>query len=346
MTTEIFVGLDSGGTRTNVAILIVESSEKSTWKRYEASDSLSGALEPARIPQVLGHVLAPLAMHLEDRALVDAPTYIWISAAGYSPWTRDEFTTAMCDVGPTLGAQVIAMGAANDAVSMLLGSGADGVIVAGTGSSVIVRAHHGELYQAGGHEWVASDYGAGFWIGLEAIRRAFRDFEAGTDSVLLQRLRQTYGVRAHDDKGLIAKMRDLAIADPNMKKEIGKFAASVCGAAERGDADSQNLVKAAAEDLADVTAVSLRRRFSYDELAAGLTLVQNGSLLNNPFYQTAFESQVEMRMRSGFEKKISIKWKRTLTVDSACVDLAQQLKKPLKKIVTIATEFRPSIVNF
>ena len=51
-----------------------------------------------------------------------------------------------------------------------------------------------------------SDYGGGFWIGLKAIRQAYRDYESGVDSVLLQRLRQVYGIRPDDHHGLIAKL--------------------------------------------------------------------------------------------------------------------------------------------
>lgn len=338
----VFVGVDSGGTRTNVEVVVRNESGQERRSTYEAGESLSGALDPVLIPKVLGRLLAPLAMHLDEMSSDDLPTYVWVSAAGYTPWTRDEFNTAILEVGPTLSGQVIAVGTANDAVSLLLGSGAQGIVIAGTGSSVIVRSSDGAMHQAGGHEWVACDYGSGFWIGLDAIRRAFRDFEAGTESVLLQRLREAYGVRASDHRGLIAKMRDLAIADPNMKAEIARFTVSVCGAAERGDLASQNLVKGAAEDLADVMAIAIRRRLTTDELAGGIRLVECGSLLNNPFYRSAFESQIDMRLRSGLEKPVAISWDRALTGSGACVALARRLTEPHLDIMRLPVEFRPS----
>lgn len=346
MNAGVFVGVDSGGTRTNVEVVVQEGDGRKHTSTYEAGESLSGALDPELIPRVLGRVLAPLAMHLDDLTGEDLPTYVWVSAAGYTPWTRDEFNTAILEVGPTLPGQVVAIGAANDAVSILLGSDADGIVIAGTGSSVIVRAADGTMYQAGGHEWVACDYGSGFWIGLDAIRRAFRDYEAGTESVLLHRLREAYGIRANDNKGLIAKMRDLAIADPDMKGEIARFTASVCGAAERGDLASQNLVKSAAEDLADVAAVAVRRRFSADELADGIRLVECGSLLNNQFYRSAFESQIEMRLRSGFDTTVAISWDRAPTGSRSCVVMAHRLNQPHLAIMRLPVEFRPSIIQF
>ena len=346
MTAGVYVGVDSGGTRTNVEIVIESEDGQCRRTTYESGDSLSGALEYGLIPKVLGRVLAPLSVHIDELTNEDVPTYVWISAAGYTPWTREEFNTAIFEVGPALHGQIVAIGAANDAVSLLLGSGADGIIIAGTGSSVIVRPSDGTMYQAGGHEWVACDYGSGFWIALDAIRRAFRDYESGTESVLLHRLRESYGIRGNDHRALISKMRDLAVADPNMKGEIARFTASVCGAAERGDLSSQNLVKAAAEDLADVASVAVRRRFTADELSQGIRLVECGSLLNNVFYRSAFEAQIEMRLRSGFEKQVAITWDRALTGSASCVSLARRLTAPHLDIIRLPVEFRPSVIQF
>lgn len=345
MTAGVFVGVDSGGTRTNVEIVVEDARGDKRSSSYEVGESLSGALSPSLIPQVLGRILAPLHLRLEDLAADDLPVFIWISAAGYSPWTRDDFTVALQDLGPTtLGGAIQSIGVANDAVSLLLGSRADGIVIAGTGSSVIVRSPEGQLHQAGGHEWVACDYGSGFWIGLKAIRRAYQDYEAGNDSVLLQRLRQVYGIRTDDNRGLIAKLRDLAIADPNMKKEIARFTASVCDAAERGDREAQNIVKGEAEELADVTAGLLRRQFAMDELTRGLGVVQCGSLLGNTMYRTSFEGQIELRLRSGIEQRVTISWQRVTTGGAACVRLAKDLPESPTDLLRLDIAFRPTIV--
>ena len=110
-----------------------------------------------------------------------------------------------------------------------------------------------------------------------------------------------------------------------MKKEIARFTASVCAAAERGDVSSQNIVKDESEDLADVTAGILRRQFSMDELVAGLGLVECGSLLGNTLYRASFEAQIELRLRSGVEQKVAISWRRVTTGGAACIRLAKDL---------------------
>lgn len=341
---KVFIGVDSGGTRTNVLISDSDSAEDHS---YEVAESLSGSLSPSEYVRTLRQILAPAEAHLQLGGSSAHNIVIFISAAGFAPSVREDFLDTLNDVIPAMmeGA-VSAVGVANDAPSLLLGHEADGVIIAGTGSSVLVRSRDEKFYQIGGHEWVVSDYGSGFWIGLRAIRRAYRDHEEDVKSVLLQRLTQVYGLRPEDERRLIAKLRDLAIADENMKPEIARFASAVCSAAERGDQPAQDIVKAEAEDLADVLAGALRRRFSHDELAVGLHLIQCGGLLSNEFYRVAFESQVEMRLRSGFDHPAHLSWARMNTGTAAAVNLARALDDDEHDLMRVETGFRPLIVRF
>jgi N-acetylglucosamine kinase-like BadF-type ATPase len=289
-------------------------------------------------------MMAPLARRLEDLGASSSDIYLWISAAGYTEWTRNDLIRAMEEALPAIGA-VRAMGCANDGISVLLGSRADGIVIAGTGSTVIVRSKAGELVQAGGHEWVACDDGSGFWIGLSAIRAAYRDFASGMDSVLLQRFRQVYGIRNDDGRAFIAKLRDLAIADSNMKKEIARLAASVCDAAVRGDPAAQDIVKKHSEELADVCASLVRRQFSGSDLAAGVAIIEVGGLLSNELYRSRFEAQLELRLRSGLDERAVVTWHRAVTATSACIQLARDLKEGNTGFLKLELAFRPAVVR-
>lgn len=348
VTPGIFVGVDSGGTRTNVHIAEIPEDESAAARTssYEVSEALSGALASNLIPMTLRKIFAPLETRIGALATTRLPVYVWICAAGFSPWSRDSYLVALNELAPTiLGGRIGCVGVGNDAVSLLLGSRADGIIIAGTGSSVIVRSRDGHLYQAGGHEWVACDSGSGFWIGLRAIREAYRDFENGHESVLLQRLRQAYDIKSEDDRGLIEKLRDLAIGDKDLKREIASFAAAVCAAAERGDESAQDIVKLEAEDLADVTAGSLRRRFQRSELTSRLRMVQCGSLLGNAFYRTAFETQLGMRLMAGSEGQADFDWHRVITGGDSAVRLAQDLALDAEAHLRLDAAFRPAILR-
>jgi N-acetylglucosamine kinase-like BadF-type ATPase len=342
MTQNTYVGIDSGGTRTNVTIL-AEGSDGDRSATYESGDSLSGALSPSLMPATLRRMLAPLPRRLEDLGASSSDVYLWISAAGYTEWTRSDLIRAMEDALPAVG-QVRAIGCANDGISALLGSRADGLVIAGTGSTTIIRSKAGELVQAGGHEWVACDDGSGFWIGLNAIRTAYRDFASGTDSVLLQRFRQVYGIR-DDGPAFIAKLRDLAISDSNMKKEIARFAASVCDAAVRGDPAAQDIVKKHSEDLADVSASLIRRQFSRSDLTAGIAIIEVGGLLSNELYRSSFEAQLELRLRTGLDERAVVTWKRAVTATSPCIQLAKDLKEGNTEFLKLPLTFRPAVVR-
>jgi N-acetylglucosamine kinase-like BadF-type ATPase len=345
MADPIYIGIDTGGTRTNVEI--IDSSGLHARHTYESPAALSGSLTPAGYIQTLRRILAGAESHWATGQHANRPIYIFISAAGFAPSVREYFVDAFNEVIPDcLGGFVSAVGIANDAPSLLFGHQADAIVIAGTGSNVLVRSKDGKLHQIGGHEWVVSDYGSGFWIGLRAIRRAYRDYEEEKESVLLQRLIQLFGIRATDNRRLIGKLRDLSIADENMKPEVARFAAAVCSAAERGDEDSQDIVKSEAEDLADVTAGALRRFFSQDQLASGLNLVQSGGLLSNEFYRTAFESQVDMRLRSGTVKPIKLAWNRVTTGVAGSLRLAEGLTVGNDEFVHIEQQFRPLIMRF
>ena len=342
---QVLIGIDSGGTRTNVEVRHADVTYQ-----YELSETLSGSLSPRFYAETIQSILLPAASYLIDN-FPNEPVAIFISAAGFTPAYRDDFLdairTARRDYFP---GGVESIGIANDAVSLLLGLEADVVVIAGTGSNVLVRDGSGHIFQIGGHEWVVADYGSGFWIGLRAIRQAYKDYEGDEKSVLLQRLGQVYGIRGGDERRLIAKFRDLAIADSNMKPEVARFASYVCAAAERGDRASQDIVKAEAEELADVLAGALRRRRGRVEAATTVdpgvtTIVECGSLLGNGFYSRVFRTQVELRIQTGTDAS-SIAWNHTATGTGAAVNLAKLMSNNELDISEIASEFRPLIVRF
>jgi N-acetylglucosamine kinase-like BadF-type ATPase len=339
----VFVGVDSGGTRTNVEVLVGDTGAR---KQYEIGDSLSGALATEEYDTCLRAILAPLEKHCDSLGVSNLSIFIFISAAAYTPWVRDHLVHTIKEVCPAIaGPRLVAAGVANDSVTLLMGLQADGVVIAGTGSNVVIKSATG-LRQVGGHEWVACDAGSGFWIGLRAIRQAYRDFEDDDNSVLLQRFRQLHAIRPDDDNRLLSVLRELSIARADMKKEVARFAADVCGAAERGDPAAQDIVKAEAEELADTLAGGLRRALSLRDLAAGIKVVQCGGVLGSEFYRSAFETQVEMRLRSESPLRADVRWQRVPTAVEAAVNLAKSLRESTDDILALANAFRPAVVRF
>lgn len=343
MTQNAYVGLDSGGTRTNVMIR-VEDAGGVRKTHYESADSLSGSLDPLLMSATLQKITLSLPGKLEDLDASSSDIYVWISAAGYTERTRGHMIQAMQGT-LTNFAQIRAVGAANDGISALLGERADGIVIAGTGSTAIVRSKAGEMAQAGGHEWVACDDGSGFWIGLSAIRKAYSDFAGGQDSVLVQRFRQTYAVPSGDDRLFISKLRELAIANADMKKGIAHFARDVCDAGIRGDPVAQNIVKRHAEELADVFATLIRRQFSRSDLATGIVIVEVGGLFVSEMYRVFFESQLDLRLRAEKGERAVIEWRHAITAAESCIQLARDLSDGKDDFLKLELAFRPAVVR-
>lgn len=340
----VFIAVDTGATRTNVEVSV--SGGDFGVRRFEVPESLSGVLPTAEYATVIRRIFAPIENYWQENDVPDIPVYVFFGAAGFAGPTRSIFIETLNEtMSDFLNGNIRAAGACNDTSALLWGYKSEGAIVAGTGSNVLVRTEDGGVFQSGGHDWVASDYGAGFWIALNAIRQVARDLESGVTSVLLNRFREVYGILGDQESEIIARFRALAISDNQLKADIARFAAAVCAAAELGDLTSQNIVKSEAEDLADSVARIVRRRFSQEQIAAGLTFVQCGSLLANDFYRAAFESQVRMRLAQGPDDG-SISWLRTKNGIEAVMNLAQRLPGDTSDLLKAPLVYRPAIVRF
>lgn len=306
------VVVDCGGTSSKAALLV----DGLDPMRFDSPVTLSGYLEPTRITEVMCAILAPIEHRYADVGLAGVPVVIVIAAAGFVDSVRHQYHRAVEEViAATFGGAVRSVAVMNDAVGLLLGHRADGVVVAGTGSSVIVRASDGTVVQFGGHDWVAADEGSAFWIGLDGIRQVARDVDDDRrDSPLRRAFTQTYGV---DDAGAIGGFRDLAVAGPRMKAEIARFAVGVCGAAAQGDARARKIVETQADALAATVERAIRRAsWAVDR---DVTIVDCGGMTIDSLYRAAFRAAVEDRT-GGLVRRI--RWQTVVDGLDAVAEIA------------------------
>lgn len=340
----LLIAIDSGGTRTNSELRL--DGDRELVRRFEAGVALSGYLENSKIVDLLRQILAPIEAFWRQENLHGIPITIFMSTAGFAEITREHYLDAVDTVvRAAFDGEVELVGIANDAVTLLLGHAADIVVVAGTGSSVLVKSSDETIYQSGGHDWVAADQGAGFWIGMNAIRQVAQDFESMEQSVLMGRFCEQYALELGNERQIIGRFRSLAVADSNMKADIARFSSSVCAAAELGDIDAQNIVKGQSEELADLTARAIRRRFDRSKVASGLSIIECGGVLANDFYRSTFEAQVHMRLLSGSDGGIALNWMRVSNGIEASILMAQSLHEKVNDLLALSRGFRP-IVEF
>src|SRR5690606_13500289 len=113
---------------------------------------------------------------------------------------------------------------------------------------------------------------------------------------------------------------------------------------EAGDEEAQDIVKTQAEDLANVTAASLRRFMSSEQLVNGVKLVECGGLFGSSFYKENFRNQVENRLLHTPGSKVS--WETVESGRQSVLNLARRLAGPHRELGAIAREFVPAIARF
>lgn len=244
------IGVDSGGTHTNIRIITPHGHEQTV---PELDKSLAGNRSDDELRTVLAYVVTAVSGLVRS-----SDVSMWISAAGYAESTRSRFDALVRDAARDVDWRV---GIANDAVGLLLAHEPHKIaIVAGTGSVAMARCASGEVIARGGDGWVVADYGAAFWMGLDGIRAAYHALEGGPDTALLRSLVEHYRPLerdAHSDNiaALVREVaRRLTELGRDTKPTIASFATQVTRQAELGDDEARRIVAKSVNDLASSAA--------------------------------------------------------------------------------------------
>lgn len=230
------VGVDAGGTATKVAMV--------------SPGGKRSAILPSVNPASVGDASADENMRkmvevlLEEGGSTDLQG--WMGSAAVEPHTvdRERRRILECLSKRGLSGRLVL---SNDALLPLLApplNGVGRVIIVGTGSVVLGRNGAGRLERAGGYEYLLSDRGGAFDLGLHGLRAAAQAEDGwGPPTALTEAAWRVYGRDAR------ACGRLLACA-PFPKWEVARFARAVCEASQQGDEVATAIVDAAATDLA------------------------------------------------------------------------------------------------
>lgn len=145
----------------------------------------------------------------------------------------------------------------HDASAALLAGtlGGPGVLLlSGTGAISVSRSPEGEMVRVGGWGYMLDDIGSGFWIGIEAARRALRGLDGrGAPTALAEALERTTGVATVLD---LTGPVNGGVYD---RTAIARWAPLVLEAADGGDRVAEDILQDAAEELALLVATVIRR---------------------------------------------------------------------------------------
>lgn len=325
------VGIDSGGSRTNIRVL---GPNGECWNLTEIPSSTSSARSDAEIRATLKRIFRAV-----EARTMGFETSAWLSAAGYSLASQNRIEGILEEF---LGAFEGTLGISNDAVTLLLAhSQGTVVLVIGTGSAAMARNPDGHVLQIGGQEWVASDYGSGFWIGLNGIRAAYKALEGGPDTSLTPRLldhyRGVFGTEGDDEEAIILEIvRRLAGSGFDLKRQIASFARVVCDVAQRSDEVAQGIVREAALENATAAAELYRRLIGQQgEGLAPKILISGSVAYGSSFFREAFQFYIDSLL-SDIRAALELSRIEVLCVSDG-VDEALKLARSLSESETLVT---------
>jgi N-acetylglucosamine kinase-like BadF-type ATPase len=286
---ELFLGIDGGGTKTLAAIVAADGTLLGTGldgpSNYNAADrktvrrNIEAAVDNARRQAGLAH--APF-------------TGAFLGLAGlvssYDRAVGQDIAVAL-NLAPTE-----AIGVDHDCRIALAGglSGRPGIVlIAGTGSSVFGVNEHGDSWRSGGWGRLMSDEGSSYWLGVEALRAAVSAFDGRAEPTALVEL-----VLGHFG---IAEMNDVMhhVYVPGLTKtEVAALAPLVIGATRDGDAKALDIITRGMTDLADcVVAVALKLGLGdrHLEMVAVGGLLHAGEIVEAPLHQAVAARLPDLR---------------------------------------------------
>jgi glucosamine kinase len=229
----VVMGIDGGGTRTRASILagkqVLAYAEGGSIKRLRVG---ADAAE-----QNLRALLAE-AFRQAGSVRVDAASVGVASATmpGVPEWITAVFHDFSIFCSEVVGDEVIALDAAF--------RGGPGILqIAGTGSNTIGRAPNGGRECAGGWSSRLGDEGSGYWIGVNAVRRALHAYDREQPTRILERVGEIW------ETPNLEELVNLGDSTPG--PDFAALAPVINELAEAGDAVASGVLKQAAADLVD-----------------------------------------------------------------------------------------------
>jgi len=165
-------------------------------------------------------------------------------------WLRENFATRVS------GSLLIA-GDVQIALEAAFPGGPGVLVLSGTGSNVAGRGTDGKIVTAGGWGPMLADQGAGFWIGLEALRRGFLAIDQQRPTSLLERARDYWRLSS------VEALIEFANAEP--RPHFADITPLVVQCAAEGDEIAGDILDRSGKDLACLARIVIERIMSAEE---------------------------------------------------------------------------------
>ncbi len=244
-----FLAIDGGGTKTECVIgdehNVLASSVGSTIKikkvgKEAAAEALQSAIgEACTQAGTTPRQFSRTCMGLAGSSIPEV-----------AQWTRRTLQELV-------SGEVILVNDTTIAHHAAFGGGPGVLVIAGTGSNVLGINERGESARAGGWGPIISDEGSGFWIGRTAVAQSMRAHDAGRSTELLTAIIQAWGLNSREEV--------VATANSNPPPDFAALLPAVLQCADAGDALAREILSSAANELAQLARIVIRRLWSSGE---------------------------------------------------------------------------------
>src|ERR1035437_827943 len=238
-----FLAIDAGGTKTE-CVLGDES--------LELARARMGTIKLLRVdPEQAGANLASGLAQLSDLSGVDlrSITRTCIGTSGSSvPLVADWIRHALAH---SVGGDILLCGDQEIALDAAFNAGGGVLVLAGTGSNVAGRSRDGRLTNVGGWGPVLDDVGSGFWIGHEALRRAFRTLDERTPTMLIDLVQTEWKLKSLTDV--------IQRANATPPPDFSQLARLVADCAQQGDAVATEVLDRGGRELSYLAQLVIER---------------------------------------------------------------------------------------
>ena len=240
-----YLGIDGGGTRTTLALADENGRE------LARRSGPAGIVDPRR-PLAAAESVVRLARELLGEAGLSAPVEgLCAGLAGTGNVVEREAVLGALE-REGVARRVVVCSDGEIALEGALMGRAGVLLVGGTGSVGWGRAEDGRVERCGGWGMIAGDEGSAYALGRAALAAALRAWDGrGAETALLPRLLEVLGMAQPQAVPSWAGRAE--------KGEIAGLALLVVRLAEEGDAVASELVREAAEGLAEHAVALIRR---------------------------------------------------------------------------------------
>lgn len=278
----VVLGIDGGGTHTRAAIFDGEKklalAESGSIKRLRVGAQVA----EANLRKLLQEVYAQAGVKGVQAACCGVAS---ATMPGIPEWITAVLREFGAEKSEIVGDEVIALDAAF--------KGGPGILqIAGTGSNTIGRAPDGSRESAGGWSSRLGDEGSGYWIGVNAVRRALHAHDREEPTGILGAVGKIWGTKT------IEELVNLGDSTPG--PDFAALAPAISALAEEGDAVALGVMKQAAEDLVAFVLLVREKLWRKHGLTQEVPLAWIGSmigkarLVREPFFAGLHAAAPEM----------------------------------------------------